>query len=121
MVNSRCKIVWNRSRIPYSIKPFDFCTMIQYYLDPNTGMALVISRAVEHPDVPVRTDFARSHIIFGLNALIPCPNNPEQTEYISINHVKYGGIYSALVSSGAYQATINYISHLKKVVPDLDP
>lgn len=120
ILNSRCKVVWNRSRIPYTIKPFDFCTLIQYYRDPKTGMVLVISRAVDHPDLPIRSEYARSHIIFGLNALIPCTDNPDHTDYISINHMKYGGVYSAIVSSGAYQATVNYVTQLKTIAPTLD-
>jgi hypothetical protein len=119
VLNSHCKVVWNRSRIPFTIKPFDFCTLIRDFCDPKTGMILIISKAVEHELVPVTKDYARSHVIFGLNVLIPSPDNAESTQFISINHVKYGGIYPALASSGAYQGTVNYVLQLRKIAPEL--
>lgn len=116
VINSKCKVVWARTKIPYTIKPFDFCTLIRSWTDTKTGIIFIISKAVEHSDVPIHSSYARSHVLFGLNALIPNKENPNFTTFVSINHVKYDGIIPAFVSSGAFKGTVNYIKSLKKYI-----
>lgn len=119
ILNKQSKIVWNRTKIPFKSKPFDFCTLIQEYHDPETGMIVITSKAVEHPEIPQYPGYVRSYVIFGLNALIPSPENPNMTQYISVLQVKHTGVHHKLAACQATQGTINYIKQLREIAPKI--
>jgi START domain len=118
VINPHCKVVWTRSKLPYTLKPFDFCSIMYDFTD-RKGNVIIVSKAVEHSHLPPSPSFARSQIIFSLNVLSPVPNNPGATDYISIGHVKYSGIHPYLVARSGFAGTANYLKHLREVAPSV--
>lgn len=114
-INGMSKICWNKIKLPFSLKPFDFCTLMHVYKSPG-GQVMIISKGIEHPKVPKQKDYARSDIIFGVNVLTPLKSDPKRTELTSISHVRYAGIHPYLASANCLSGTTNYLRQLKEVV-----
>lgn len=83
------------------------------HFEPSSGVVMIISKAVEHPDVPLYAHYTRAHLIFGLNVLIPS-KTPNQTHFISICQAKYAGIHPLLIGAGGVHGTINFIRQVKE-------
>jgi hypothetical protein len=113
-IDESTKMVWARTKIPYSIKPYDFCTLMQVF-KLNNGGIMIISKGVEHELVPKHRDYCRSEIYFGVNFLHPLPDDPNRTDFTSISHVRYAGLHPYIASKTVYSATLNYLNQLKDV------
>jgi len=113
-IDDATKMVWARTKIPYSIKPYDFCTLMQVF-KLNNGGIMIISKGIEHELVPKHSDYCRSEIYFGVNFLYPLPDDPNRTDFTSISHVRYAGLHPYIASKTVYSATINYLRQLKDV------
>ena len=111
-INEFTKMVWSRTKIPYSIKPYDFCTLMQVS-KLNNGGIMIISKGIEHELVPKHQDYCRSEIYFGVNFLYPVPDDPNRTAFTSISHVRYAGLHPYIASKTVYSATLNYLKQLK--------
>ncbi|RYH12578.1 hypothetical protein EON65_37895 [archaeon] len=119
-ISPSTKIVWNRTKIPYAIKPYDFCTLMHLMRDTDNSKCIVIlSKSVVHDKVPESDDYSRSEIIFGMNVLMPCSSDHTKTDMTSINHVKYKGIPPFFVSRSALPGTVGYLKRLKEVAKSL--
>ncbi len=137
ILSSNTKIVWNKSKIPYAIKPYDFSTLIHTYQLPITSTAtsssssslfpllqshshskhpiiVILSTAVKHEKIPVHKDFARSEVFFAMNILSPNHLNSSRTDFTTISHVKYAGTLPLLVWRSGAQGTIQYLRSLKE-------
>jgi len=112
-INEFTKLVWSRTKIPYSIKPYDFSTLMQV-LKLNNGGIMIISKGIDHELVPKHQDYCRSEIYIGVNYLHPLPDDPNRTDFTSISHVRYAGLHPYIASKTVYSATINYLKQLKE-------
>jgi hypothetical protein len=115
MLGEGSKIVWNKTKIPFSVKPYDFCTLMHAVHDTDTRCTMILSKAADHKKVPIHKDFSRSEIIFGLNILRPCATDSSKTDFTSINHVRYHGIPSFFAWRSGYGGTVSYLKQLKEV------
>lgn len=112
-INEFTKLVWSRTKIPYSIKPYDFSTLMQV-LKLNDGGIMIISKGIDHELVPKHQDYCRSEIYIGVNYLYPLPDDPNRTDFTSISHVRYAGLHPYIASKTVYSATMNYLKQLKE-------
>jgi hypothetical protein len=134
IVSPKTKYVWNKTAVPFAIKPYDFCTVMHWYertstisdsdkshstskdrsSDSASGKELVLlSRYAEHPLVPRSKQYSRSENIIGLQILKPLPasgNKQPRTLLTSISHVRYGGTHPFLVSKNLLRGTANYLA-----------
>lgn len=115
-VSKKCKIVWNRTIIPLMIKSYDFSTLMHHYLSRND--IHLISKAVEHPLIPVHKDYSRSELIMGLNILSPIKKDGcDSTHITCISHVKYGGFSPpSVIKKSIFRGTVKYLHNLKEKV-----
>lgn len=119
IVSPDTKIVWNRSRIPFTVRPFDFCSLMHRYEDPTDQSCVVVTRATQHEKVPRHKDHARSETLLGVSIIKPCVNEPRKCEVTSINHIRYGGIPPFLVNKYSFGPSINYHKQLNVVAKEL--
>ncbi len=139
-IDDRTKIVWNKISIPL-FGHHDFCTLMSvvpgvpkkaYKGASGVGKSfMLVSRAVEHKDVPHSDKFQRSRVILGVNVLkevlVPAERKKgskqkqkqKQTELLTINHFEYTKIPPALVARTSYNGVMNYLTNLKKVAFDM--
>jgi hypothetical protein len=125
-VSKNTKIVWNKTRIPFSVKPFDYCTLMHHYEVPRrradgskTKDIIIISKFVEHELVPVHKNFARCENIIGLQilrSLHSSKNHKPRTEITSISHVRYPSTHPILISANAFRGTFNYLDQLRDIL-----
>jgi hypothetical protein len=108
------KIVWNRTKIPFAIKPYDFCTLM--HMEVAKSSTYIVSKAVQCPDVPPHPDYSRSEVIFGLNILTPLKDDNSKTEFMTISHVRYKGIHPFLAWRSALQGSLTYFKSLKEAI-----
>ena len=118
-LNQNTKVVWNRSRIPYMTRPFDFCSLMHRYIDPSDNSCVMVTRATEHDKVPRHKDHVRSDAFLGVSIVKPCPNEPHKSEITSINHIRYGGIPPFLVNKYSFGPSINYHKQLNLIAKEL--
>jgi hypothetical protein len=114
VVDKTLKIVWNKTKIPFSAA-HDFCTVMHSRSNPfgTKDSKILVSKSVVHDYAPETENFTRSRILFGVNILTPCRENRQKTEFISISHIKYTGIHPYIVYKSAYQGVIGYTKKLK--------
>lgn len=115
-IGKNTKIVWNRTKIPLAIKPYDFCTLMHAVDDEDNGEAMIISKGIEDPRVPIKSDFSRSEVIFALQVLCPSKHDESKTEFTTISHVKYAGTHPFLAWRSAFQGSVSYFRHLKSTI-----
>eukprot|EP01039_Chlorochromonas_danica_P006438 gene6438-7100_t len=113
MLGSTSKIVWSKTKIPYTPKPYDFCTLMHAMEDRDSRCTMILTKAAIHDKVPKLKDFSRSEILFGLSILRPCATDSSKTDYTLINHVKYPGVPPFLVSRSCYTGALTYLKQLK--------
>ena len=118
-LNQNTKVVWNRSRIPYMTRPFDFCSLMHRYIDPSDNSCVMVTRATQHDKVPRHQDHVRSDAFLGVSIVKPCPNEPHKSEITSINHIRYGGIPPFLVNKYSFGPSINYHKQLNHIAKEL--
>jgi hypothetical protein len=105
------KIVWNRTRPAMTLKGHDFCTLMHCFRLED-GSYVMVTKGVEHPLVPKRDDFTRSEILLGVNVMRRA-SKPQQTEFISISHVRYSGVPSILANKVCVQAAHDFVRQLQ--------
>eukprot|EP01034_Spumella_vulgaris_P027974 gene27974-34764_t len=119
-IGTKSKIVWNKTKLPYAMKPYDFCSLMHCDVEPLSGHTMIVSQVVTRPTAPVTNEFARSEIILGVNILAPCGLNASQTELTSINHVRLANLPAYFARKSAFQGTVNYLTQLKAAVIKLN-
>lgn len=117
IISPLSKIVWNRTKVPLAMKPYDFCSLIHVFKDKNNERTLIISKGTNHIKAPLTKDFSRSEIIFSMNILTPSKSDKSKTDFTTINHVRYAGTMPYLASKTGFQGTVNYLKQLKTMSP----
>ncbi len=118
-IDKNTKITWNKTKAPFNIKPFDFCTIVHCHKDCSKNIIYIISKGVIHEKVPIHKDFVRADTIFGLNILQQSPIDRRKTEFTSISHVKYTGTPPVFAWKNGFSGTISYIKYLKETCAQL--
>lgn len=114
MIGNDTKIVWNRTKLPYAFKPYDFCSLMHAHRTTRGRAIMLISQGVEHDDVKLHKDFSRSEIYFGVNVLVPLPHDPEKTLFTTISQVRYAGVPPMLAHRSLYNGIVGYLKQLKE-------
>eukprot|EP01038_Epipyxis_sp_PR26KG_P012785 gene12785-17141_t len=117
IIDPNTKIVWNRTKSSFGVKPYDFCTLMHYFKDPKSSFTMIISKATVHEKVQKHKEFNRAEVLMGINILVPCKSDSTKTEFTSISHVKFANIPPFLAARSSYQGTMNYMLQLKKLAP----
>jgi hypothetical protein len=130
-LSKNTKIVWNKTRIPFSIKSFDFCTLMHHYEHhgrdrdgKKTNDIIIVSKHIEHALVPLHKNFIRCENIIGLQVLRPIHNHQThkvQTEIVSISHVRNPIAHPILITANAFHGTFKYLDQLRKTVSRTPP
>jgi hypothetical protein len=118
-VGPQSKIVWSRTNIPFTIKSYDFSTLMHLERNAVDNTVLIVSRGVRCPQVPIHSDYSRSEIIFGLNILTPSKNDNQKTDFETISHVRYAGTHPFIASKSALQGALTYFRSLKAAIKDV--
>lgn len=90
--------------------PYLFFALIIYI-----GIVQLISIGVEHEKAPEAPEYSRSHVIFGLNVMRPCPNG---TEFTAISHVQYSGLRPYIVGYSMPFGMYSFMLQLKGFFKD---
>lgn len=117
VIDKNTKVVWNKTKIPYTLKPYDFCSLMHccnMSTSSTKDACMIVSRSCCHPNAPIASEYSRSEVLVGVNVLTPCDNDPSHTELMTISRVKYGGVPSFLVWQNAFKGTITYLNGLKQ-------
>ena len=80
---------------------------------------MIVSKSVDHPQIPESDEFSRSETFLGLSLLKPLPEDPTKTEITTINHVRVGGLPPILASRNFFHGSVGYFNQLKDVVSSL--
>jgi len=119
IINNATKITWNRTKAPFNIKPFDFCTIVHCYKNTSDSSIYIVSKATQHAKVPIHKDYVRSETLFGLNILSPSGGDGSKTALTTFSHVKYTGTPPLFAWKNGFSGTVSYLKHLKEVAVSL--
>jgi hypothetical protein len=106
------KIVRNRTMPPFSRKPHEFCTLMHVERRAD-GSQIMLTRATDHPQVPRSQDYVRSEILLGVTEVRPHASNPNQTQFLTISHVKSHGVPPLIADRVSAQGLAEYVANLE--------
>lgn len=116
------RIIHTRTKIPYTIKPFDFSTLmhtcplsrLNLTTSSSPSSIVILSKGISHEKIKPTTRYGRSEILFGLNLLQVNRQNVSCTDLVIINHIKYAGTFPFIVRQTGYQGTLDYLKNLRR-------
>jgi hypothetical protein len=122
-ISDTTKVVWNRTKLPFAIKPYDFCTLMHVCRHPKKNVEMIVSKGISHPLVPVMSDYSRSEIYVGVNILTPVPGpdgkGKMRTKLTNINRVRYAGLHPFMASKRSFRGSVDYLSQLRSYTSKL--
>jgi len=113
VLSTNTKIVWNRTWPPFCVKPHDFCSIMHHRSIGEAGY-IMITKATEHPDVPVRSAYQRSKILMGINILRPVPGDTSRTNITTYNHVISKGVPILIADKVSVHTAADFLTNIEK-------